>query len=106
MDLILQEMSHVICYIYDILVTGAPEDEHDRNLDEVLRRLQEHDVRLKREKCSFFKDSRVFGTPYQQNGNTYHSGEDKSDSRCTRAEEHPGTQILFGTSELLREVHP
>ena len=57
MDSILQGMSHVICYIDDILVTGTTEDEHDRNLDEVLRRLQEHGVRLKQEKCSFFKDS-------------------------------------------------
>ena len=54
MDSILQGMSHVIC---DLLITGATEAEHDRNLDEVLRRLQEHGVRLKQEKCSFFKDS-------------------------------------------------
>ena len=57
MDSILQGMSHVICYIDDILVTGATADEHDRNLDEVLRRLQEHGVGLKQEKCSFFNDS-------------------------------------------------
>ena len=57
MDSILQGLSHVICYIDDILVTGATADEHDRNLDEVLRRLQEHGVGLKQEKCSFFNDS-------------------------------------------------
>ena len=33
----MDSMSNVICYIDDILVTGATEDEHDRNLDEVLR---------------------------------------------------------------------
>ena len=57
MDSILQGMSHVICYVDDILITGATADEHDGNLDEVLRRLQEHGVCLKQEKCSFFKDS-------------------------------------------------
>ena len=31
--------------------------EHDSNLEEVLKRLQKHGVRLKQEKCSFFKDS-------------------------------------------------
>ena len=50
-------MSHLICYIDDILVTGVTEAEHDNNLDEVLRRLQEHGVRLKQEKCSFYQES-------------------------------------------------
>ena len=57
MDSILQGIPHVICYIDDILITGATVAEHDSNLDEVLRRLQEYGVRLKREKCSFFKES-------------------------------------------------
>ena len=57
MDSILQGMSHVICFIDDILVTGITEVEHDNNLEEVLRRLQEHGVRLKREKCSFYQES-------------------------------------------------
>ena len=36
MDTILQEASGIICYINDILVTGATEEEHLRNLEEVL----------------------------------------------------------------------
>ena len=50
-------MSHVICYIDDILITGTTAAEHDNNLEEVLKRLQEHGVCLKQEKCSFFKES-------------------------------------------------
>ena len=57
MDSILQGISHVICYIDDILVIGVTEAEHDNNLDEVLRRLQEHGVHLKQEKCSFYQES-------------------------------------------------
>ena len=57
MDSILQEMSHVICYIDDILITGTTAAEHDNNLEEVLKRIQEHGVCLKQEKCSFFKES-------------------------------------------------
>ena len=37
MDSILQGMSHVICYIDDILITGATISEHDNNLEEVLK---------------------------------------------------------------------
>lgn len=57
MDQILQGMEHVICYIDDIMVTGATEKEHLANLAEVLRRLRKHGVRLKQEKCRFQQDS-------------------------------------------------
>ena len=57
MDSILQGMSHVICYIDDILITGTTVSEHDSNLEEVLKRLQKHGVCLKHEKCYFFQDS-------------------------------------------------
>ena len=46
-----------MCFIDDILITGVTEVEHDNNLEEVLRRLQEHGVHLKREKCSFYQES-------------------------------------------------
>ena len=42
MDTILQGIPQVICYIDDILVTGKAEAEHLSNLEEVLKRLQEH----------------------------------------------------------------
>ena len=45
----------MICFLDDILITGATEAEHDKNLEEVLRRLQDNDVRFKREKCSFYQ---------------------------------------------------
>ena len=51
MDTILQGMSHVICYIDDILITGANLQEHLSNLEEVLKRLREHGVRLHKDKC-------------------------------------------------------
>ena len=47
MDTILRELSQVICYLDDILVTGWSEDEHLKNLSEVLDRLSKHGLRLK-----------------------------------------------------------
>ena len=57
MDSILQGIPGVICYIDDILVTGANEEEHLSNLEQVLMRLQDHGLRLKRCKCRFLQKS-------------------------------------------------
>ena len=58
MDTLLQGIPHVICYIDNVLVTGLTEEEHLQNLVQVLHKLQEQGMRLKREKCAF---SGVFG---------------------------------------------
>ena len=41
-------------YLDDIVITGTTEEEHLRNLEEVLRRLLEAGVHFKKEKCVFF----------------------------------------------------
>ena len=57
MNVILQGIPHVCCYIDDILVTGVNQQEHLQNLEEVLRRLEQNNLRIKKPKCEFFKDS-------------------------------------------------
>lgn len=57
MDTILQGIPRVICYIDDIMITGATEEEHLKNLEEVLCRLRSHGFRLKLSKCQFLRDS-------------------------------------------------
>ena len=57
MDTILQGATGTMCYIDDILVTGASEEEHLENLEEVFKRLQAHGIRMKRNKCSFMQES-------------------------------------------------
>ena len=53
MDTILRGIPQVICYLDDILITGKTVAEHHEHLAEVLRRLQDHGLHLKREKCEF-----------------------------------------------------
>ncbi len=57
MDAILQGVPHVVCYIDDILVTGPTKQEHLQNLEEVLRRLLHHGVKVKKSKCAFLQKS-------------------------------------------------
>ena len=54
---ILQGIPRVTVYIDDILITGTTQEEHLRNLEEVLSRLEKANIRLKLCKCAFFLPS-------------------------------------------------
>ena len=53
MENLLKGIPNVVAYIDDILVTGKTDAEYLKNLQQVLQRLQESGMRLKRSKCSF-----------------------------------------------------
>ena len=53
MEGIFQGIRHVTVYIDDILVTGAIDQEHLQNLQEVLTCLEKAGIRLKKDKCAF-----------------------------------------------------
>ena len=57
MDNLLQGLKKVTVYIDDILVTGSTQEEHLKNLEEVLTRLQRVGIRLKRSRCAFMLPS-------------------------------------------------
>ncbi|XP_029106250.1 uncharacterized protein K02A2.6-like [Scleropages formosus] len=57
MDQVLQGMDGVICYLDDILITGSDTEKHMTALEGVLKRLQAYNLRVRREKCSFFQSS-------------------------------------------------
>ena len=57
MDGMLQGITHCICYLDDILVTGQRAEEHQQNLKMVLSRLHDQAVRLRRDKCRLFQNS-------------------------------------------------
>lgn len=53
MEGLLRDIPSTVVYIDDILITGKTEEEHLRNLDEVLTRLEKEGLTLKKEKCQF-----------------------------------------------------
>ena len=57
MDVVLQGIPGVICYIDDILVSGKDDEGHLKSLKEMFTRLEKHGFRLKREKCEFLLPS-------------------------------------------------
>lgn len=56
MEGLLQGIPGVVVYLDDILVTGVNQDNHLKTLAEVLARLKEAGLRLKRGKCMFLAD--------------------------------------------------
>ncbi|XP_050780944.1 uncharacterized protein K02A2.6-like [Gopherus flavomarginatus] len=57
MDQILCGLPGVQCYLDDILVTGRNEEDHLRNLEATLQRLEEYGLRVRKDKCEFFQPS-------------------------------------------------
>lgn len=66
---LLKGLNHVTAYLDDIIVTGSNETEHLNNLEQVLHRLQEAGVHLKKEKCVFLvKQVEHLGHVIDRNG--------------------------------------
>ena len=57
MESLLQGMDQVVVYIDDILIAGRTQAEHLKKLDEVMQRLREAGMHLKKEKCRFLQPS-------------------------------------------------
>ena len=56
MDQILEGIPHVQCILDDMIISGATDQEHLDNLEEVLSRLSQHRLRANSSKCKFFKE--------------------------------------------------
>ena len=53
---ILQGIDGVQCILDDMVITGENDDKHLENLEMVLSRLAQYNLRLNRDKCLFFQD--------------------------------------------------
>ena len=60
MESILSGIPGVVVYIDDVLVTGKSEEEHLTALEEVLHRIMESGLRLRKDKCVFLAPSVVY----------------------------------------------
>ena len=57
MDQILPKLPGIVCYFDDILVTCKDTQEHFSNLEAVLQKLPEHNLRIKSTKCKLLQNS-------------------------------------------------
>ena len=57
MDKVLHGLNHVVWYLDDILVSGEDDEQHLKNLAEVLYQLEKYGLRGRLSKFQFFQDS-------------------------------------------------
>lgn len=58
--IILAGCEGTVNYQDDVLVFGATKEEHDKNLQEVMKRFEDHNVKINHEKCAFGKEEVKF----------------------------------------------
>ena len=57
MDTVLQGLPKTICYLDDILISGATKEEYFHNVEKVLQWLEQYNIHAKKAKCVFMCDS-------------------------------------------------
>ena len=56
MEGLLRDIPSTVVYLDDILITVKTEEEHLQNIDEVMTRLEDEGLTLKKEKCQLMLD--------------------------------------------------
>ena len=69
MDTVTQDLKGIACFQDDIIVTGKNKEEHRENLIKLFERLNEYGIKVKIEKCQFYrKEVQYLGHTIDQNG--------------------------------------
>ena len=76
MDQILKDIPNTSCILDDIIITGKSDEEHLKTLETVLQRLQDYNLRVNKDKCSFFQEEFTY-CGHKINANGLHKTQDK-----------------------------
>ena len=91
----------------DIIVFGKTHREHDENLRGVLQRLQQHDVRLNKKKCSFSKSEiKFYGHIFSKNGIKADPGKIKAITDMSKPENVSEVKSLLGMAQYVSRYIP
>ena len=100
MSSILEGLDGVICHMDDILIHSETQEEHNKLVREVLKRLQDAGLTLN-DKCDFSKRKiRFLGF-----GNTRGHTQDFRDHRLSSSHKHCRTATVYGYGQSARKVH-
>ncbi|MCG8113098.1 MAG: RNase H-like domain-containing protein [Candidatus Thiodiazotropha taylori] len=69
MDQVLKGIPNTSCILDDMIITGTTDEEHLKNIQSVLQKLQDFNLRVNKEKCSFFQEEITYcGHKIDSNG--------------------------------------
>ena len=92
MENLLQNIPYVIVRVDDILVSGASDEDHLNNLEEVLKRLASAGLRLRKNKCVFMEPQVTY------------LGHKVNEEGIQPLEDKVGVQIVLRYDQLLPEI--
>ncbi|XP_021359256.1 uncharacterized protein K02A2.6-like [Mizuhopecten yessoensis] len=117
MEQVLQGIPGVQCIIDDMIITGRTDDEHLRNLAEVLGRLEKYGLHANIDKCNIFKE-KIELCGHVIDGEGLHKTQDKVDAEVNAVVPETVTQLraflglvnyygkfLQNLSTVLRPLH-
>ena len=91
----------------DIIVFGATQQEHDENLHSVLTRLQQHGVRLNKDKCSFSqKEVKFYGHFFSSEGITADPEKIEAITNMGKPENVSEVKSLLGMAQYVSRYIP
>ena len=97
-------LSNTSVFLDDLLVHGATLEECAQNLDNVLSRLEEHNLTIKVEKCAFFKPScRYLGHVISQEGIKPDSEKVSAIKNYPRPTDLQGVRSFLGLASYYRK---
>ena len=107
MDTVLRGLKGVICFLDDILISSSTPEEHLKRLELILRRLQNHGLRLRVNKCKFMQQS-VEYLGYFIDGNGLHPTKGKVDAitNCKRPESLTELRSYLGMLQYYSKFLP
>ena len=101
MSSLLEGLIGVLCLIDDVLVFGHTAAEHDRRLQEVLRRIQSSGATLNVNKCAFHQTRIKFlGHNHRQERSLRRPREDCSYNKNATSNYHHRAQTFFGHGQI------
>ena len=103
---VLKGCNFAIGYLDDIIIYSRTEKEHLEHLEEIFNRLRAAGLKLKLEKCSFFKNTSVLRTPNLCRRNTTPTRKTRKYNKNASTQKPKRSKTVPWTCRLLQKICP
>ena len=104
-DKVLNGLHFTLAYLDDVIIFSESAEQHLKQIQIVLTKLRQAKLRLKKEKCLFFKELHYWGHVLTTNGIKPQPEKIKAISEMKPPKNPERCETIFGNSWLLQEIH-